>query len=114
MRAAILLTLAFVSCGGSGGLSGPVPVQFLAAGVSPANFNANSGGSVQFVNHDTVDHQVASADCAELTSPRMAPNAQFTAAMGTGPKTCNFNDSLNPTNAAFQGTVNVLAPGNGY
>ena len=33
---------------------------------------------------------------------------------GANPKSCTFSDSLNPSNAAFQGSINVLAPGNGY
>jgi hypothetical protein len=119
MRGVILVSLPFalIACGGSSGSgtpTGPIEVQLLASGASPKSFVALSGGKLHFTNKDTVDHQVASADCPEISSPRLTPNADFTATLGSGPKTCDFDDALNPTNVAFQGTVTVNAPGAGY
>ena len=119
MRTAILLIAitAFVACGGSGGggtPSGPFDVNLTAAGVSPNSFTALSEASLRFTNHDTVSHQITSSNCGELSTPAIAAGANATAKLGPGPKSCNFSDGLNPAAVAFQGSVTVLAPGNGY
>ncbi len=121
MRAAILLVAPlafFVACGGSGGgtgvPAGPLDVNLTAAGVSPSSFSALSNADLRFTNNDTVDHQIGSSSCPELSTPRLTPGRNATATLGSGPKACSFSDSLNPSAVAFQGTINVLAPGNGY
>jgi len=71
------------------------------------------GAQLEFVNADSMDHQIASSDCPELNSPRLVTVAEtrstssFLAMLGAGPKTCTFSDGLHPFPAAFQGTVNV-------
>jgi len=120
MRAAILLIsplIFLVACGGSGGggtPTGPLDVTLTASGASPKSFSALSQASLRFVNQDTADHQIGSSNCPELVTSRLTPGTNATQMLGPGPKSCTFNDSLNPSAAAFQGTISVLAPGNGY
>jgi hypothetical protein len=119
MRAAILLVspvVFLVACGGSGGgtPTGPLDVNLTATGAVPKSFNALSQAQLRFVNQDTVDHKISSSDCAELTTPTLAPGMNATQMLGAGPKSCTFSDSLHPSAAAFQGSITVLAPGNGY
>ena len=107
------LAAALAGCGGSSkpNTPGPAQVTLAAAGVAPASVNVGSGGQVHFVNNDAAAHQIAgSANCTELNSPSLATGKDFTATLGTGPKTCTFNDGLNPTASAFSGTINVAAP----
>ncbi len=101
------------ACGGSSGggnKAAAVQVSLVASGVSPASVNVGSGGQVHFVNNDTAPHQIASTSCTELVSPSLAAGKDFTAPIGTGPKTCTYDDGLNPSAAAFAGTINVAAP----
>jgi hypothetical protein len=114
MRAALLLSVALAfACGGGGSSATPIQVNIGSTGLSTTSIAANSGGQVKFVNQDTVNHQIASTSCSELSSPSLAPNASFTAMMGQGPKSCSFNDALNPSATQFQGTVTVAARGGG-
>ena len=109
----VLVTAVLAACGGGSGGSkagAAVQVSLVASGVSPASVNVGSNGQVHFVNNDAVAHQIASTTCAELASASLAAGADFTATLGTGPKTCTFNDGLNPSASAFTGTVNVAAP----
>jgi hypothetical protein len=113
MRAVILLVpLALVACGSSGGQA-PAKIQLSSAGASPGVITVPSGGQVDFVNKDTADHQIASTDCSELASPKLTTGQDFLATLTTGPKTCTFKDGLNPSNNTFSGTVTVTAPGMG-
>ena len=120
MRAAAVLIALLAACGGGGGGSGtgtptgPFAVNLTAAGVSPQSFQALSQASLRFTNQDTKNHQITSSNCAEIVTPLLTPGTDATVELGPGPKTCNFSDSQNPSAAAFQGTVSVLAPGNGY
>ena len=109
MRVAVALSLLILACGGSSSPQGPVQLQITAAGISPKDITIPSGAQVSFVNKDTASHQIASS-CQELSTPApLATNGTFTATL-TGPKTCNFNDSMN-SGATFAGTVTILAPG---
>ncbi len=108
MRKAILLfPLALAACGGSPSSSGPAMVSLRAAGINPSMISVMAGAQLQFTNEDAVDHQVASNDCSELSSPILAAGASFTATMGAGPRACAFSDALMPGKTAFQGTVTV-------
>lgn len=111
MRLALALVV-LAACGGSSSSGKPATIQVTlgASGVSPASVNAGSGGQVHFVNNDTAAHQIASTNCTELASSSLAAGGAFTATLGTGPKTCNYNDGLNPAAAAFAGAINVAAP----
>ena len=105
------VTLFLLACGGSSNNnSGPAQIELKASGASPASVSIASSAQVQFLNHDTVDHQIASSNCSELASPRLTPNASFTATAGVGPKSCTWSDALNPTATAFQGSLSVAAP----
>ena len=114
MRKAILLfPLALAACGGSGSFV-PAMVSLQAAGVNPSSVRVTAETQVQFINADTIDHQLVSSNCSELDSPALVAGATFTATMGTGPKTCAFADGLQPGATAFQGTVIVDQPAPGY
>ena len=113
VRPLLLVSIA-LACGGSSAPGGPLQIELTAAGLNPSSTSAVSGGQVNFVNHDTAAHQIASTSCSELASGQLAAGASFLTAVGTGPKSCTFNDGLNPTALQFQGTINVAAPGSGY
>jgi len=103
----LLFPLALAACGGSPSSSGPAMVSLRAGGVTPSTISVMAGARLEFTNEDTVNHQVVSNDCSELSSPVLAAGASFTATMGAGPKTCTFSDALMPGKTAFQGTVTV-------
>ncbi len=120
MRFAYLLVpLALVACGGSGGGTNQAPAEIdltatgATAGGNPSvNIDIPSGGQVHFVNKDTKPHQVTSPECAELNTAQLAPNADSgLLTLQGGPKGCTFKDSLDPSNAAFSGNITVSAPG---
>jgi len=106
-KAILLFPLALAACGGSPSSSGPAMVSLRVSGVNPSTISVMAGAQLQFTNEDTVNHQVASNDCSELSSPILAAGGSFTATMGAGPKTCAFSDALRPGETAFQGTVTV-------
>jgi hypothetical protein len=113
MRKAILLfPFALAACGGSSFV--PAMVLLQPAGVNPSMVMVTAETQVQFINADTIDHQLVSSNCSELDSPTLAAGTTFTATMGTGPKTCAFADGLQPGATAFQGTVIVDQPAPGY
>lgn len=103
----LLFPLALAACGGSPSSSGPAMVSLRAGGVTPSTISVMAGARLEFTNEDTVNHQVVSNDCSELSSPVLAAGASFTATMGAGPKTCAFSDALMPGETTFQGTVTV-------
>ena len=108
MRVAVAFSLLIVACGGSSSPQGPVQLQITAAGITPNPITIPSGAQVSFVNKDTASHQIASSSCPELSSPApLTTDQSFTVTL-TGPKTCNYNDSMN---AALAGTITVLQPG---
>jgi plastocyanin len=109
MRVAVAFSLLVLACGGSSSPQGPVQLQITAAGINPRTITIPSGVQVSFVNKDAASHQITSSDCAELSSPMLTMDQSFTVTL-TGPKTCNFNDSVNQ-GATFAGTVTVLQPG---
>jgi len=105
VRIAILLVPLAAACGGAG--AAPAAITLRPSGADPASITVVGGTQLQFANADSVDHRIASADCPELGSPTLAAGASFTAALGKGPKICRFVDALQPSAAAFQGTVTV-------
>jgi plastocyanin len=106
MRMAILLApLALMACGSSSSAAAAITLR--PAGADPTSVTVTGGAQVQFANADSIDHRLASGDCPELTSSTISAGASFTATMGNGPKTCTFDDALQPSAAAFQGTVIV-------
>jgi len=109
MRVAVTFSLLVLACGGSSSPQGPVQLQITAAGITPSPITIPSGAQVSFVNKDTASHQITSS-CSELSTPTaLATDQSFTATL-IGPKTCNFNDTVNQ-GATFAGTVTVLQPG---
>lgn len=117
MRNSLVCTLLALAaaCGGSsssgGGGSAAVLITLSAAGLSPNAANAGSSASVHFVNSDAVAHQIASTSCPELATASIAAGKDAFVQLGAGPKTCSYDDALRPSATAFQGTINVAAPG---
>ncbi len=108
MRIAILFVpLALMACGSS---SAPSAITLRPAGADPNSISVTGGTQLQFTNADSVDHRVDSSDCPELSSPTLPAGGSFTATMGAGPKTCTFDDALQPSATSFQGTVMVQPP----
>jgi len=120
MRTAILFVASLgllAACGGSGGSgtpSGPFPVTLTATGANPKTFQALSQAQVQFNNSDSAPHQITSSDCTQMSTPSIAAGANAIVTLPAGPMSCTFHDNLNPAAAGFQGSVSILAPGNGY
>ena len=77
-KAILLFPLALAARGGSPSNSGPAMVSLRAAGVNPSAISLMSGSKLQFTNDDAVDHQVASNDCSELSSPILAAGGMKT------------------------------------
>jgi hypothetical protein len=115
MRILVLLgAIALIGCGSNSGGGDPAAVVTLrSVGADPASLSLTGSAQIQFVNADAIEHQIASSDCPELASPRLASGGSFTATVGAGPKSCSFSDGLNQTATAFQGTVRVTQPTSG-
>jgi hypothetical protein len=82
-------------------------VTFTAAGASVHSVNAAGGTCVTFTNSDVASHQPASLGasvCPELdaTGP-LVTGASFTTSPLSGPKTCQWEDLLNPPTAGSPG-----------
>lgn len=75
-------------------------VTFSSMGVSVQAVSAAGGDCLSFTNADTASHQPASIGspvCAELDAPAPLTQGQsFTTAPLGGPKTCHWEDALNP------------------
>jgi plastocyanin len=110
MRVAVAFSLLVLACGGSSSPQGPVQLQITAAGIAPNAITIPTGAQVRFVNKDTVSHRITSSNCPELSTQALATDETFTSAPLTGPKTCNYNDTVNP-GTSFAGTVTILQPG---
>jgi hypothetical protein len=112
-------------CGGGGGSGGPgaiafagtltissastavacgttTTVTFSATGADRNTLAIAGGDCLDFVNADTAHHQpqaigTAAASCTELNGPSLANGAHYTTPPFTGgPKTCQWQDALNP------------------
>jgi plastocyanin len=84
----------------------PHAVSFTAAGSLPHTVSAAGGECVTFTNNDTVPHQPATygaVSCPELNGPSLATGQSFTTAPLGGPKSCIWEDSLNPPGSAGGG-----------
>jgi hypothetical protein len=86
----------------------------VASGISVPN-----PGFVVFTNNDTVTHAIASSspDCGALTTGNLTAgvsSSQITLTNTTSADVvCSFNDTLNPSNAAFVGSVTILTTSTG-
>jgi plastocyanin len=121
MRPLIVITallVAVVGCGDDGTDPSPgasaATITITAAGVNPASVTINAGGSVTFVNNDTVAHQPSSdphpahTDCPGLNLNVLNANGGSgqTQALNTR-RTCTYHDHLNDTVASLKGTIIV-------
>jgi hypothetical protein len=110
-----LLAALLAACGGADKKPPqPVTLTITAAGITPKSAPSRSGGALNLVNDDTVAHTLQSDPanpCAELDSGALAPGHTWPTNLPVGPKTCGFRDADQPANPAFQGTIDVLAPG---
>ena len=79
-------------------------VVFTAAGASPHLVTAAGGDCVTFRNDDVANHQVAAMGtdpCLQLGAPGLlAPGSSVSTAPLTGPKSCPWEDLLNPPGSA--------------
>lgn len=88
-------------------------IALTAQGVSPKTTTVGFGARVTITNNDSAPHEFASnphpvhTDCPEINAPVLMTGQSFTATMASKVETCGFHDHLNPTNAAFQGTIFV-------
>jgi hypothetical protein len=112
MRTAmILVSFAFVACGGSDNNSPTeAPINLTSSGLSTSAVTIPTGGRIHFFNKDTVDHQITSSTCPDLDTPRLAPGADSLRPLMTGPLSCTFSDALTSA-TAFNGAVTVNPPG---
>jgi len=122
----LILAAALGACGGTespapnpwlgtvtitGGTPSTVTVTFSAAGVSPASVSVAAGGSIEWVNADSVPHWPESnshctvpqhRQCPWLNIPSaLLPNGQTGDRITVGPApatptSCGFHDHLNP------------------
>lgn len=100
----------------TGGTSASVgTITMTSAGVAPKTMTVGYGAKVTIMNNDSAPHEFASdphpvhTDCPEINAPVLQSGMSFTATMASKVETCGFHDHLNPTNAAFQGTITVSA-----
>jgi hypothetical protein len=77
------------------------------SGLSAARVSVEGDRSIAILNADTKPHQIYSYDCPELSSTILAPGQRFVMQLGDGPKTCHFQDLLNPLAPELHGTVDV-------
>jgi len=82
-------------------------VTFASTGTSVHTVSAAGGDCLSFTNSDTAPHQPASIGtpaCNELNAPGALTQGQtFTSTPLGGPKTCHWQDSLNPPPAGGGG-----------
>ena len=90
-------------------------ISITSSGVSPKTLTVGFGGKVTITNNDGKPHEFSSnphpvhTDCPELNAPVLTTGQSFTATMASRAEACGFHDHLDPTNAAFQGTILVSA-----
>jgi hypothetical protein len=110
-----LLAALLAACGGADKKPPqPVTLTITAAGITPKSVTTRSRGELVLVNSDTVPHTLQSDPanpCAELNSGALAAGHSWPTSLPAGPTTCGFRDADQPANAAFQGTIEVAAPG---
>ena len=82
-------------------------VTFTSTGVNLHTVNAAGGDCLTFTNSDTSSHRPASIGtptCAELdASAALTQGQSFTTTPLAGPKTCHWEDALNPPPAGGGG-----------
>ena len=98
-----------------GTMSSVGAITITSGGVSPKTQTVGYGARVTITNNDSAPHELSSnphpvhTDCPEINAPVLKTGQSFTATMAGKAETCGFHDHLNPTNAAFQGTITVSA-----
>jgi plastocyanin len=114
------------ACGGSDSPTQPSPptgggtppaatatITITSSGVSPSAVTVGVGGTVTFVNNDSVAHNMSSnphpqhTDCPALTVGSVPAGASRTSQPLTTARSCGFHDHDNPETAALQGTVTI-------
>lgn len=109
-----LLALGALGCGeefdpGRNFTNQPRKLTYSATGVSPTFTRVDPGIALQFVNSDSVTHEVAvhETECAELAFGALDAGTTHTVVVGSGPKECSLFDALAPEDTAFHATVSV-------
>lgn len=99
-------TLTISSASSTNSCVSVAPVIFTAGGVDRHTVTVAGGDCLSFTNSDTAAHQPASIGapaCAELNGPVLTHLGTFTTAPLSGPKTCHWQDALNPPGAGGGG-----------
>ncbi len=92
-------TLTISSASATNACASVAPVVFMAGGVDRHTVTVAGGDCLSFTNNDTATHRPASIGtpaCVELDGPVLAHLGTFTTAPLSGPKTCHWQDALNP------------------
>ena len=103
------------SSGLSGGPAATANPDIYNSLITGHTLTVGFGGKVTITNNDGKPHEFSSnphpvhTDCPELNAPVLTTGQSFTATMASRAETCGFHDHLDPTNAAFQGTILVSA-----
>jgi len=90
-----------------------VTITITAAGVTPKSVTVPHGGTITYVNNDTVAHFPASnphpvhTDCPDIIAGSIAPGQTKTTSALNVARTCGYHDHNNPTTDALKGTVTV-------
>ena len=84
-----------------------ISLKFTAAGVSQHQLAMPSGASITYINEDARPHQVYSPDCGALSSLLLSPGESFVARAPPGPRSCHFQDLLQPSESSYFGAVDV-------
>jgi plastocyanin len=85
-----------------------------SAGVSPKELTVSPGTRVQFLNNDSVPHDMESdphpahTDCPELAQVGfLAPGQTKETGNLNTPRTCGFHDHNQPSVTALEGRINI-------
>jgi len=84
-----------------------VTEQIQVSGLSQPSLAVDSRQPVNFVNSDKRPHQIYSNDCGELSSTVIPPGQEYATLVGDGPKTCHYEDLLDPTSPSYMGEFQV-------
>lgn len=77
------------------------------SGVQQKRIDAVAGQRVSFENADQRPHQLYSPDCAAIASPVLKPGEGYSFVAPTGPRSCHFEDLIEPAAEQYQGVLQV-------
>jgi plastocyanin len=101
------------SGGNSGGAQSSATITITSAGISPKAVTVARGGTILFVNNDSVVHVPSSnphpvhTDCPDVNVGSLSTGQSRATQALTIARTCGFHDHNNPQNAALHGTITI-------